>query len=191
MTSYRVYFRFRRGDIGIPYELAKTEFSAVFAPYGLRIEREWAVRSRMWVTLALQPNQVASLASNLGYTEAILYAQVEPYRGETLNPTERGRWYTGWIREKASKIHLTEIYVQDAQVLSAQGPHRRQFLFNNDGQKRVIIGRRERRGISLLDVRFLFNVAKTTPDSLILDPVCWIWRYYRRSTATPTRHLCK
>jgi hypothetical protein len=169
--KYQTYFRIRRGGIGIPYELAKTEFTAVFEPFGLKIDRDYPERRRMWVDLDLLPDRVAVLASNLGYTEAIMHQKIEPYRGETLAPIERGRWYIGWIRQWEWKVYQTEVYVQDAKSLLNEAPDQRGFQIERDGEKQFVTGGHHvQRAVSALDARFLFNIAKLTPEMRILDP---------------------
>jgi hypothetical protein len=57
---YQIYFRTSRGGIGIPYELAKTEFLTVFHRFELEIEREWWAKHRMWIELSLPPDEIAA-----------------------------------------------------------------------------------------------------------------------------------
>ena len=95
--QYQIYFRVSRGGVGIPYELAKTEFLKVFGR--AHVKKELGARHRMWAELSLSPNEVAKSASYLGYTEAILLLRTEPYRGETMHPIRRSRWHVGWFRE--------------------------------------------------------------------------------------------
>ena len=168
--KYQIYFRIRRGGIGIPYELAKTEFLAVFQPHCHRIEREHPNRRRMWIDSPLTPNQVMALASNLGYTSAILQMYAQPYRGEMLCPIWKGRWYTGWIRQQEWKVYQTEVYVQDAELLLKDAPDRRFFEIERNGEKHLAIGHYAQRAMSSLDARFLFNIAHLTPTMRILEP---------------------
>jgi len=86
---YQIYFRTSRGGIGIPYELAKTEFLTVFHRFELEIEREWWAKHRMWIELSLPPDEIAAIASDLGYTEAVLHLRSEPYRDEIIRPIGR------------------------------------------------------------------------------------------------------
>ncbi|MCZ6678662.1 MAG: methyltransferase domain-containing protein [Candidatus Poribacteria bacterium] len=168
--QYQIYFRISRGGIGIPYELAKTEFLAVFARFGLKIKRELWARRRMWLELYLLPDKVASIASDLGYTEAILHQRPEPYCGESLSPVERGRWHVGWIRQRERKVYQTEVYVQDAALLLAAAPDRRVFQVEHNGEKRSAFGHHAHRAMSTLDARFLFNIARPKSSDAILDP---------------------
>ena len=168
--QYQIYFRISRGGIGIPYELAKTEFLTVFAPFGLKIKRELWARRRMWLELSLLPDKVASIASDLGYTEAILHQRPEPYCGESLSPVERGRWYVGWIRQRERKVYQTEVYVQNAALLLADAPDRRGFEVKHNGEKRSGSGHHARRAMSTLDARFLFNITRPKSTDAILDP---------------------
>ena len=75
--QYHIYFRISRGGIGIPYELARTEFQAVFGNFGLEITCESWARRHMQIELDLAPVDVESYATNLGYTEAILHLHTE------------------------------------------------------------------------------------------------------------------
>jgi SAM-dependent methyltransferase len=168
--KYQIYFRIRRGGIGIPYTLAKTEFQAVFQPHIHRIEREHSNRRRMWIDSPLTPNQVAGLAQNLGYTTAILQMHAEPYCGETLCPTWNGRWYTGWVRQGEWKVYQTEVYVQDEELLLKDAPDRRRFEIERNGERHFAAGHYAQRAMSSLDARFLFNIAHLTPTMHILDP---------------------
>ena len=58
--QYEVYFRTSRGGIGIPYELAKTEFLAVYQRFGLELKKDREARHRMSIELALIPDRVAA-----------------------------------------------------------------------------------------------------------------------------------
>ena len=167
---YQIYFRIRRGGTGIPYELAKTEFMAVFNRYGLCIKREHADRRRMWIDLDLAPERVKALACDLGYTEAILRLHKEPYCGERITPVERGRWYTGWIRQREWKVHQTEAYVQHATMLLAESPDRRPFQVAHGEKAHPATGRDRQRALSALDARFLFNISGFSAAMKILDP---------------------
>lgn len=168
--QYHIYFRISRGGIGIPYQLAKTEFQAVFADFGLEIGRESWARRHMQVELNLAPLDVNSYAANLGYTEAILHLHPEPYRDEALCPIERGRWHVGWVRRRGQKVYQTEAYVQDAESLLAHAPDRREFEIEQAGEKRKAFGHHAHRAMSVVDVRFLYNIAKASRADLILDP---------------------
>ncbi len=168
--KYQVYFRIRRGGTGIPYELAKTEFLAVFELYGLRIEREHAGRRRLWVDLDVPSDQVAALAGDLGYTEAVLHLHTEPYRGETFSPVERGRWYVEWMRHAEWKVYQREVYVQNAQALLNEAPDGRLFQIERDGKTHLVKGHHFHRALSPLDARFLFNIAKLAHTMRLLDP---------------------
>ena len=168
--QYHIYFRISRGGIGIPYELARTEFQAVFRNFGLEITCESWARRHMQVALDLTPVDVESYATNLGYTEAILHLHTESYRGEVLSPVERGRWHVGWVRRREQKVYQTEVYVQDAEALLAYAADKREFQIQQAGEKRTAFGHHAHRAMSVLDVRFLYNIAKASPVDLILDP---------------------
>ena len=168
--QYHIYFRISRGGIGIPFELAKAEFQAVFENFGLKIRRESWARRHMQVDLELVPDDVKSYAAHLGYTEAILHLRSEPYRGEVLSPIERGRWHVGWVRRRGQKVYQTEAYVQDAESLLAYAPDRREFEIVQAGEKRKAFGHHAHRAMSVLDVRFLYNLAKASRADLLLDP---------------------
>lgn len=168
--QYRIYFRISRGGIGIPYELARTEFQAVFGGFGLEIKSESWARRHMLVQLNLAPLDLKPYATNLGYTEGILHLHTEPYRGEMLSPIERGRWHVGWVRRREQKVYQTEVYVQDAEALLAHAPDRREFQIEKAGKKRQAFGHHAHRALSILDVRFLYNIAKPTLTDIILDP---------------------
>ena len=170
VMQYHIYFRISRGGIGIPYELARTEFQAVFGSFGLKITSESRARRRMRIELNLTPADVKSYAAHLGYTEAILHLRPEAYRGETLSPIERGRWHAGWVRRREQKVYQTEVYVQDAEALLADAPDRREFEIEQGGKKRKAFGHHAQRAMSILDVRFLYNIAKPTLADRILDP---------------------
>ena len=165
---YQVYFRFSRGGVGIPYDLTKTEFLSVFNDAIVMKERTG--KHRMWAELSLNPNEVPRSARRLGYTEAILLLHAEPYRGETIHPTRRGRWHIGWCREGKWKVHQTEVYVQDAESLLEMAPNNRSFEVLEGGGKRRTYRRRSHRAMSALDVRFLLNVANPKSTDVILDP---------------------
>ena len=167
---YQIYFRISRGGNGIPYELAKTEFLTVFREFVIEIKHDWWGRRRMWIDLSLPPDKVAVIASDLGYTEAILHLRYEPYRGEKICPTERGRWYVGWIRQQDLKVHQTEVFIQDAESLLEDGPNQRTFEIQQVGIRRVAFGHRAHRALSSVDARFLFNIANARSTNLILDP---------------------
>lgn len=168
--QYLIYFRLSRGGTGIPYELAKTEFLTVFQHFGLKIKRDLRALRRMYIELDRSPDQVSTIAPNLGYTEAILHQQPEPYCGETLCPIQRRRWYTGWMRQGACKVYQTEVYVQDTQSLLANAPDKRTFEMQNKGEKYTALGRHAHRALSNLDARFLFNIANPKSTDTLLDP---------------------
>jgi hypothetical protein len=86
------------------------------------------------------PDEIAAIASDLGYTEAILHLRSEPYRDEIIRPIARGRWYVGWVREQEWKVYQTEVYVQDADALLADSPDRRAFEIRQVGGNRSVIG---------------------------------------------------
>ena len=115
---YQVYFRTRRGGMGIPYELAKTEFLAVFHRFGLEVEKELRARHQMCIELPLVSDEVAALADDLGYTEAILHQRHEPYRGEEICPARKERWLVGWIRMDEWKVHLPVKHGDTIHVMS-------------------------------------------------------------------------
>ena len=167
---YQVYFRTSRGGTGIPFELAKTEFFSVFGKHDSKATREWWAKHRMWVELNLTPDQIAVKAADLGYTEAILEIRYEPYRGEELSRIDRGRWFIGDGREQDTKVHQSEVYVQDAASLVADAPSNRTFEIREAGQNRLAVGHRSHRALSTLDARCLLNVAAVDPTETILDP---------------------
>ncbi len=167
---YQIYFRTSRGGTGIPYELAKKEFLTVFSRWRPTVERDWWASRRMWIQLSLPPDRVGTLAADLGYTEAILHLRYEPYYGEDICPIERGRWFTGWVREQEQKVYQTEVYVQDAEALLAVSPNRRTFEIHQNDGRRLAFGHRAHRALSPLDARFLMNIAAPEPTDVILDP---------------------
>lgn len=168
---YLVYLRVRRGGNGIPYELARAEFLAVFGDAVLGVVREVPSKRKMWVDLSTTQDVVAAIASDLGYTEAILHLEYARYaEDEHLCQTERGRWLTGWVREGEQKIRQTEVYVQDKAGLLQDAPSNRVFEIKEQGQKREAFGHRSHRAVSNLDARFLFNVVNAKPTDLIYDP---------------------
>ena len=168
--QYHIYFRISRGGIGIPYALAKTEFQSVFGAFGLKIRSESWARRHMRVDLHLATADVKTYAVNLGYTEAVLHLHSEPYRGEALSPVERGRWHVGWVRRRERKVYQTEVYVQDNEALLEYAPDKRDFEIEQGGEKRQAFGHHAHRAMSVLDVRFLYNIAKASPVDLVLDP---------------------
>ena len=93
-----------------------------------------------------------------------------PYHDESLSPVERGRWHVGWVRRREQKVYQTEVYVQDAEALLAYAPDKREFQIQQAGEKRRAFGHHAHRAMSVLDVRFLYNIAKASPVDLILDP---------------------
>jgi hypothetical protein len=170
MHSYQIYLRISRGGTGIPYELSKQEFLTVFRDFSPTVQRDWWASRRTWVDMELPPEEIASVAANLAYTEAILHLQCEPYAGEEFNPTECGRWFTGWVREGEKKVLQTEIYVQDAEGLLAESPDKRGFEVKQHGTTRLAVGHRSHRALSILDARYLLNIADPKPTDRILDP---------------------
>ena len=168
--QYEIYFRTSRGGIGIPYELAKTEFIAVYRRFGLELKKDRRERHRMSIELPLIPDRVAALAGDLGFTEAIVGQHYEPFRGEEISAVRSGRWLLGWIRVGDYKVHQTEVYVQDKQALLADAPSNRQFEIVQNGDRRVVSGHNWHRAVSTLDARFLFNIADPKPTDVILDP---------------------
>ena len=76
----------------------------------------------------------------------------------------------GWVRRREQKVYQTEVYVQDAKALLAYAPDKREFQIQQAGEKRRAFGHHAHRAMSVLDVRFLYNIAKASPVDLILDP---------------------
>ena len=167
---YEVYYRTSRGGIGIPYLLAKMEFLRVFQGHSPEVGREMWVRHKMRVDLPLDPGQVSAVASNLGYTEAILHLRFEPHDGQEIDPIEPGRWHAGWVREGSSRVYQSEVYVQDADALLELAPDRRGFEVRQGAGTRRAVGHRSHRALSTLDARFLVNVARPKSSDLLLDP---------------------
>ena len=167
---YQVYFRTSRGGMGIPYELAKTEFLAVFNRFGLEVKKELRARHRMCIKLPLVSDEVAALANDLGYTEAILHQHHEPYQGEVICPVRKGRWLVGWVRMGEWKVYQTEVYVQNKESLLMEAPNRRMFEIRQDRERRFVSGHHAHRGVSTLDARFLYNIANPQATDAILDP---------------------
>lgn len=184
---YQVYFRISRGGTGIPYDLAKMEFLSVFGRFRPGIVREWWAKHRMWVDLDLGPQAVASAAAGLGYTDGILHLASEPYRGETIRPIERGRWYTGWVRERDRKVLQTEVYVQDRDALLAEAPHNRTFDIREGADVKPASGHRAHRALSTLDARFLLNIVDPRPTDLILDPFAGFGGFVREAVTRGLR----
>ncbi|MBT7914045.1 methyltransferase domain-containing protein [Candidatus Bathyarchaeota archaeon] len=168
--GYQIYFRISRGGMGIPYELAKTEFIAVFHRFDLEVKKELRARHRMCIELPLPPDKIAALAHNLGYTEAILHQRHEPYHGEVICPVRNERWLVGWIRVGEWKVYQTEVYVQNKESLLADAPNRRVFEIQQEGERRFVFGHHAHRAVSALDARFLYNIANPQPADAILDP---------------------
>lgn len=167
---YHIYFRLRRGGIGIPYDLARTELMSVFATSNLQITHEHIPKHQMWVTLDLPPDEIPKFAHNLAYTEAILSQHIEPYRDQKIEPIERGRWYTGWIRQGDNRIFQKEVFVQDIVHRRHESPDQHTFPIIKNGQIITAKGHHARRALSAMDARFLFNIANPSPQSQILDP---------------------
>ena len=168
--QYQIYFRISRGGIGIPYNLARLEFRRLFERFGLEIAHESIARRRMLIELSLAPTEVGLIALGLGYTEGILHLRTESYQGEALSAVACGRWYLGWVRRRDKKVLQTQVYIQDNEVLRAQAPDRRAFKIERDGVTRVVFGHHNRRAVSVLDVRFLYNIAGPGAVDVILDP---------------------
>ena len=169
-ANYQIFLRFSRGGIGIPYELAKAELLAVFSHFGVEIKKELPARHRIWIALPLLPDEVSTIASDLGYTAAVLHLRREPYRGEPLRPVRRDRWHVGWVREGQWKVYQTEVYIQDAESLLAAGPNRQTFEIQQDGERRSVYGHKAHRALSTLDARFLLNIANPSSTDTLLDP---------------------
>ncbi|MBT3603309.1 MAG: hypothetical protein HOE48_18190 [Candidatus Latescibacteria bacterium] len=167
---YQIYFRRRRGATGIPFELAQTEFKAIFSPFGLHIKHGHIPKHRIWVTLKLSPKEIPQHAQNLAYTEAILSQRIEPYSGKEINPIGRGGWYTGWIRQDDKQIYQEEVFVQDIQNRRSESPDQHAFPVYINNQLIHIQGHHVGRALSAMDTRYLFNIADLPPNARILDP---------------------
>ena len=167
---YLIYFRRRRGGIGIPYDLARTEFTTLFAAYDLQITHEHIPKHRMWITLNLAPKDIPQQAQNLAYTEAILSQKIEPYRGQTITPIEQGRWYTGWVRQGKTQIYQEEVFVQNIANRRKESPDQHPFSILKNGQQIIAKGYHTRRALSAMDARFLFNIANLPQNAHLLDP---------------------
>jgi 16S rRNA G966 N2-methylase RsmD len=167
---YQIFFRRRRGGMGIPYDLARTELTTLFAPYDLQIDHEHVPKHRMRITLDISPKETAKHAKNLAYTEAILSQHIEPYRGLEITPIERGHWYTGWIRQGDNQIYQEEVFVQDIKTRRQESPHHQTFQTYKDGQPITTKGHHTHRALSAIDARFLFNIAQLQPNARVLDP---------------------
>lgn len=167
---YHIFFRRRRGGIGIPYDLAHTEFTALFTAYNLQITREHIPKHRMWITLNLAPKDILQHAQNLAYTETILSQKTEPYRGQKIIPIKRGRWYTGWIRQGDTQIYQEEVFVQNIANRRKESPDQQTFPIFKNGQVITAKGYHTRRALSAMDARFLFNIAHLPQKAHILDP---------------------
>ena len=170
MYKYLVYFRLRRGGTGIPFALAFSEFERVFEPFKLHVTREMATKRRIWVDLNLPPDDIAQHANHLAYTEAILSQDIEPYRGETLTPVPRGRWFTGWMRRGEHAVYQREIFVQNLAKRRHESPDILSFPIKKKGQLIDARGYHTRRALSAMDARYLFNIAKPDQNTTILDP---------------------
>jgi len=170
LYHYLIYFRRRRGGMGIPYDLAHTEFTTVFANHNLVIKHEHIPKHRMWVTLDLSPKEIQHHTENLAYTEAILSQHIEPYSGQTITPIERGRWHIGWVRQGNNQIHQEEVFVQNISQRRQESPDQQTFPIFKNGQLITAKGYHTRRALSAMDARFLFNIAQQQPNARILDP---------------------
>lgn len=169
--KYRVFFRTSRGGSGILYEVSKAEFIAVFADYGLEILSEKPGRRRLLAKLAIPEEQIVELAKNLGYTEALLRFREEPYLGEKLEHFHTsGRWRVGWLRRGELKVEQKEIYVQNNEKRIKCSPHKRSFLIRKEGELLEAKGHKFHRGVSPLDAKFIYNIAKINAESKVLDP---------------------
>ncbi len=170
-NKYQVFFRTSRGGSGIEYETAKAEFLSVFGEQRVEVTRDISVRMRMEITTAkLSEEEISRSAELLGYTQGIVSVHEEPYNGEELNWRKTQRWAVGWIRKRNMKLLLAEIYRQDEEKRMKEAPHNRVFLIERDGEIKAAKGHRYRRGLSMLDARFMLNMAKLRGDELILDP---------------------
>jgi SAM-dependent methyltransferase len=172
--KYQIVFRTSRGGLGIDHEVSKAEFLAVFSRYGLEILEDLYSRRRMIVGMSLSPARIASLGSNLGYTQAIIQLHEEPYLGEELSPKKKGRWYVGWARRGDLKVLFTETYVQDEKERLNNSPDRRGFLIEQEGQTFKAKGHKFHRGLSPLDAKFIFNISQlhspNASNHKILEP---------------------
>jgi 16S rRNA G966 N2-methylase RsmD len=167
---YLIYFRRRRGGMGIPYALAHTEFTTVFANHNLIIKHEHIPKHRMWVILDLSPKEIQNHSENLAYTEAILSQQIEPYAGQTITPIARGRWHIGWVRQGNTQIYQEEIFVQNMPQRRQESPDQQTFPIYKNGKLITAKGYHTRRALSAMDARFLFNIASLPSNARILDP---------------------
>ena len=172
--KYQIVFRTSRGGLGINHETAKAEFLAVFSRYGLEILEDLHGRRRMVVHISLPPEHIVLLGPNLGYTQAIIHLHEEPYLGEELSPTKKGRWYVGWARRGDLKVLFTETYVQDEEARLSNSPDQRGFLIEKAGQIFQAKGHKFHRGLSPLDAKFMFNISQldlhNVSSNVILDP---------------------
>jgi len=168
--KYQIVFRTSRGGAGIDHDVAKAEFITVFGRCGLEILEDMYGRHRMLVFLNLSSERIASLGSNLGYTQAIVHLHEEPYFGEELSTKSKGRWYVGWARRGDLKTLYTEIYVQDEEDRLRCSPDKRGFLIEKEGQLLEAKGHKFHRGLSPLDAKFMFNISQLEIGDLILDP---------------------
>ncbi|MDA0711076.1 MAG: methyltransferase domain-containing protein [bacterium] len=170
MQPYVVYFRRRRGTMGIPFDLALTELKVVFEPYGLKVDRQHVPKHRVWVSMDLHPKAVPQFANHLAYTEAILSQRIEAYGGGTIAPIRRGRWVTGWVRQGDFQIYQEEVFVQDFAHRRKDSPDQQTYEIIKNGRRIQAKGYHARRALSALDARFLFNVAQLGEHTKILDP---------------------
>lgn len=169
--NYQIFFRTSRGGSGILYETARAEFLSVFGEQRVEITWDISARMRMEVTMeGMTAAEISHEAEKLGYTQGIISVREEPYLGEELHSYRAGRWAVGWLRRGHMKRQLTEVYVQDEEIILDEAPHNRVFLIEKDGQVKAAKGRRYRRGLSPADARFILNVAKLRGHELILDP---------------------
>ena len=156
--------------MGIPYVLARTELTALFSAHNLQIIHEHIPKHRMWITLNLSATEIQQHAQNLAYTEAILSQNIEPYRGKTITPIERGRWHTGWVRQGNKQIYQKEVFVQNISQRRQESPDQQTFPIYKNGKWITAKGYHTRRALSAMDARFLFNIAQLQPNARILDP---------------------
>lgn len=169
--NYQIFFRTNKGGCGILYETAKAEFLSVFGEQRAEVTRDISARMRMEVLIEeMTAAEIAHDAEMLGYTQGIISVHEEPYLGEELHSRRAGRWAVGWVRRGNMKRQLTEVYVQDEEIILAEAPHNRVFLIDVDGQVKAAKGHRYRRGLSPADAKFILNVAKLRGHELILDP---------------------
>lgn len=166
----QVVFRTRRGGTGLDYVTVRAEFMAVFGQYIEEVLRELPARYRVWVALDLPPHRIPELGELLGYTQGILVVHEEPYRGQTQDRQERGRWWQGWFRRDGRWIFQDELYVQDEELWRSESPHLRPLQVWHQGEVVERVGHRAQRGLSALDARFLLNITPLASGARVLDP---------------------